>query len=432
MRRLLVSLWCFVFLFILPCLAEFPSSEQEQDSKPATDQKVIRDPAEYNAYLSALNTQAPAERAAALESFVSTYPESVMLEDALEAAMAAYQQAGNQAKVEDTAGRILEVDPDNVRALAVVVFSTRYAISRGANNKDIPVLQTLAARGLKALEHWAKPEDQTESDFEKLKQQMYAIFYGGAAFAALEQKDFSIAQQAYFRALQIDPQDLANNYQMAVACLEMENPDVKGFWYVGRTIYLAQKNEAAARQITAYGQNKYRRYHGSLDGWDDLLRRATKTTSPPLDFNVRRGQASVTATDKTPASLTSNSSPGNAHGVSASVLSSNRTPAGIAPETSGLPRGVAASILSPDPNNAATTTPASVLSSGTPGSASRTPASLMSSGSVGAAQEMSASITSSAPPASLESADSHLVRFGKTHRAGVPLVPIPIFQPASR
>jgi len=71
-------------------------------------QKVIKDPAEYNAYITALNTEAPAAKAAAMEAFVTQYPGSVVKVDALEEAMAAYQKNSDTAKVGQTAERILQ------------------------------------------------------------------------------------------------------------------------------------------------------------------------------------------------------------------------------------------------------------------------------------------------------------------------------------
>ena len=80
-------------------------------------QKTIKDPGEYNAYISALKTANPAQKAASMEAFVARYPGSVVKIDALEQAMAAYQQAGNQAAVEKSARRVLKADRGNVRAL---------------------------------------------------------------------------------------------------------------------------------------------------------------------------------------------------------------------------------------------------------------------------------------------------------------------------
>ena len=67
-----------------------------QTAAPA-GQKTIKDQTEYNAYITATGLTDPGQKAAALEGFVQQYPNSVVKEDALAAAMGAYQQAGNMA-----------------------------------------------------------------------------------------------------------------------------------------------------------------------------------------------------------------------------------------------------------------------------------------------------------------------------------------------
>src|SRR5438270_13972528 len=71
---------------------------QSQSAQPAAgqqQQKVIKDQTEYNDYITASGLTDPAQKAAALEAFVAKYPNSIMKEDALSAAMGSYQQAGN-------------------------------------------------------------------------------------------------------------------------------------------------------------------------------------------------------------------------------------------------------------------------------------------------------------------------------------------------
>src|SRR5580700_8707642 len=59
---------------------------------PAQQKKEIKDPAEYNAYVGAVQQTDPAAKVSGLEAFATQYPNSVMKEDALEALMSAYQQ----------------------------------------------------------------------------------------------------------------------------------------------------------------------------------------------------------------------------------------------------------------------------------------------------------------------------------------------------
>src|ERR1700720_4701787 len=58
---------------------------------------VIKDPAEYNAYVGAIQQKDPAAKISGLEAFLAQYPNSVMKTQALEILMGTYQQTGNQA-----------------------------------------------------------------------------------------------------------------------------------------------------------------------------------------------------------------------------------------------------------------------------------------------------------------------------------------------
>src|ERR1700754_2254741 len=68
---------------------------QDQTQGAQAGQITIKDPAEYNAYTNAVGQSAPAAKAAAIEQFLTTYPNSVVKEEMLEQLMAAYQQSGD-------------------------------------------------------------------------------------------------------------------------------------------------------------------------------------------------------------------------------------------------------------------------------------------------------------------------------------------------
>ncbi|HKE33410.1 MAG TPA: tetratricopeptide repeat protein [Candidatus Angelobacter sp.] len=283
-HRRLSSFFGAILLAILSISPLASATEAPTAQRGAGNQKVIRDPVEYNAYITALNTQDPAQKGAAMEAFVRNYPESVVKVDALEQAMAAYQQAGNQAKVNEIAKRILAMEPNNLRALAVIVY-----IERLSTDGLRPEACASALRGLQILGSWQKPEVLGEVEFHKLRAQMAEIFFGAAGQCALLAKDYAAARDYYFKALQINPRDLQNVYQLAVADLEMTPIDVNGFWYVAKSMNLAQEqgNEQAKKGMEAYGKAKYKNYHGGDDGWDDLIKEASTETAPPTIDGVK-------------------------------------------------------------------------------------------------------------------------------------------------
>jgi tetratricopeptide (TPR) repeat protein len=285
-RVKLLATFSLAVVFFAPSSGLFTSAQLFGQQSPPASQKVIKDPVEYNAYIAALNTQDPAQRAAAMDVFITQYPGSVVKIDALEQAMAGYQQAGNQAKVASAASRLLELDPANVRALAIVTFLNRSLASQG-DAKALADVRANAERGLKALPAWQKPEGVSDADFEKMRKQMAAIFHGAAGFAALQAKDYPAARDHYTKSIENDPSNLQDVYQLAVTELEMKPLDPNGFWYVAKAFQLAQGNAAAQKSIADYGKAKYRRYHGGEDGWDQLATAAANQAGPPADFSVK-------------------------------------------------------------------------------------------------------------------------------------------------
>src|SRR5262249_10164217 len=257
------------------------NAQTTQTSTPAdqtpTNQKVIKDQAEYNAYIAALQTQDAAQKAAAMEAFISQYPNSVVKIDALEQAMQAYQQAGNQPKVLETANKVLELNPNNLRALAIVTFIDR----ANANTPDKAAkVRAEGEKGLSLLPDWKKPEGISDADFAKLKTQMTVIFAGAAGFGALQAKDYPAAKNFYLKSIQIDINNLQDVYQLGIASLETNPIDKNGLWYIAKAYNLAQGNAAGQKSINDYGRSKYRKYHGNYDGWDKILAAAATQTAP--------------------------------------------------------------------------------------------------------------------------------------------------------
>lgn len=282
-----------VLLTVVLALITVGIAQQPTAGTPATpqSQKVIKDPAEYNAYVTALNTTDPAAKAAAMEAFVKQYPQSVVYTDALEQAMAAYQQQGNTAKVVEKAKQILALNANNIRALAIITAIDRNIATQGGPQAQTALKEGCpdAQTGIQQLPTWQKPEGMGDADFEKLKTQMADIFEGAAGFCALQNKDNAGARGYYEKAFGLDPTNLQDVYQLSVSDLEMNPLDLNGLWYCSKAISLAQSqnNAQAVQGMVAYCKAKYKRYHGGEDGWDQLIASTSTETKLPPDFASR-------------------------------------------------------------------------------------------------------------------------------------------------
>ena len=263
----------------------------QQAAQP--QQKTIKDPAEYNAYMSAISAQDPNAKAQALEAFLQQYPNTVVKQETLEQLMAAYQAANNGPKMTDAANRLLQVDPSNIRALALLTFVTRSQAAQQTSQPQAAPIYAQAAqyaqRGLQAAETMPRPAGVSDADFEKLKNGVKVIFNGAIGMDALQRKDYATAQKALSAAVAVpeNANNLQDVYPLATAYLQANPPDfINGLFYAARAVDLSANNPAAQKQINQFAQYYYKKYHGSLDGWDQVLQAAQNSPTPPAGFTI--------------------------------------------------------------------------------------------------------------------------------------------------
>ncbi|WP_446744227.1 tetratricopeptide repeat protein [Silvibacterium acidisoli] len=250
-----------------------PSAALAQDAAAGSQsgQITIKDPAEYNAYTSAIGQSAPAAKAAAIESFLQQYPNTVVKNEMLEQLVGAYQATGDTAKTYDAAKRLLQVDPTNLRALTFVVYVTKQQA-----NGDQAKLDEAAAEAQKGLTA-TKPASMSDADFQKLKDVATPIFYNVIASDDVAKKDYKDAIEAYTSELKSakDPSQttqqplLADTYYLGNAYVQEDPKDlVNGIWFLTRAAqYLPDPYKTNAEKAAEYWYNKY---HGSMDGFDAI------------------------------------------------------------------------------------------------------------------------------------------------------------------
>jgi tetratricopeptide (TPR) repeat protein len=301
-----------VVLAIAICAASGQATPQAQPAGQAaapagaagaSSAPVIKDPAEYNAYMGAAQQADPAAKISGFEAFLVQYPNSVMKQDVLETLMGLYEQTNNNPKMMDAAQRVLAANPNNVRALALLAYSSKAA-------QNWPDARKYAEQGLQALPNMTKPEGMSDADFTKQKNQLGQLMNSVAGFASLQTKDFPNAQKYLRASVEINPANLQDVYPLALAYLTATPPDsVNGLFFIARTANLAA-GTADAPKIEAYGKSAYTKYHGTDQGWTDLLAQAKTTPLPPAGFTIAAyvpptpaEQAHDLVKDKTPADI---------------------------------------------------------------------------------------------------------------------------------
>jgi hypothetical protein len=248
---------------------------------PGQQRKTIQDPNEYNAYVAAVNATDATQKAQMMESYLQTYPNSVMKEDGLELLLKTYQQLNNAAQIKAVAGRLLQVNPNNLTALALLSYLDRAQAQAGGPDAATSLQEAgqLGTRGLQAMQTATKPEGYTDEQWNSMKGSFRVIYLGSVGHAALQAKDYPTAQQNLKEVVALQPTDVNSIYLLALSYLSPKPIVVDGLFWIA-------KAADAAPQLIPYAKNQYIRYHGSDAGFDDLLASAKSAATIPAGFTI--------------------------------------------------------------------------------------------------------------------------------------------------
>jgi len=293
MKKILVTVVLGVAALAAAQDAAQPAQSQPSAAAPA-QAPVIKDPAEYNAYVGAIG-QKDAAQISGLEAFLAQYPNSIMKVAALQTLMQDYQQANNQAKPLDTATKLVAADPTNERAIFLLAYFDRLKAQGGDPNakQDLIDAKKYGQMGLDGLSKFTKPEGTSDADFQKMKDQMTGVFNAALGIAALTDKDYDAARKDLRAAIDSSPdfqKDFSVVYPLALAYAGPTPPDPKltpdpinAIWFAARASVVAPNAQYQA-QIEKYAKGLYMKYHAGDDGWADVLAQAKAgaTTIPTI------------------------------------------------------------------------------------------------------------------------------------------------------
>ena len=237
---------------------------------------------------------------------LQTYPQSVVKKAVLDQLIDCYNQTNQPAKVIDAASRLLQVDPNNMKAIFASVYwkkqqcaSTLDASGVATDPQTCDDAAVLAQKGLTA----PKPAAMADADWSKLTSAAYPAFHSAIAFDdAVSKKDFGGAIKEYTAELMLYPPDACTTagpvpcrYAATGAGL-CQARRLKGR-NQGRLVLRPRMGLRAAEltraQIEPQLEYWYKRYHGTLDG-DAAIKQqiaaietqAQATLFPPGGFTI--------------------------------------------------------------------------------------------------------------------------------------------------
>lgn len=268
-------------------------------------QITISDPAEFNAYQNASTQSEPAAKAAALEQFLTQYPNTVVKKAVLDSLIDTYQQANNPVKALDAATRLLQLEPNNFKAIFYSVFLKKQLCQKSVDAatgdpKDPQSCDDAAALAQKGLTA-PKPAGLDDAAWKKMTDAAYPAFHSAIALDdVLSKKDYAGAIKEYTTELMlyspqqtqtgpglVDTLNLAEAYAKPGDSRDM----VKACWFYARAWDFAPAGFKP--QIETKLEYWYKRYHGTLDTPQQITdqisgikTQAQATLFPPSTFAI--------------------------------------------------------------------------------------------------------------------------------------------------
>ena len=262
-------------------------------SARAQEASPWKDRAEYDAFTAITQAKDPNQIITLCDKYTADYPQSKFPDKILEFKLTAYQQTNNAAKMQETADKLLEISPNNLRALILLSYMFPRSANPQAGDFDAQLTKaaTVADKGISVVDAMQAPQGVAPDAFEKQKAQSGAIFYQTRGFVSLQKKEYDKAQADLKKSGEANQNDALNFYWLGLAHLtpKPSNYD-QGIWALARAVSIAGPGslpEATKTTVKDYLTKVYDARHGDTSGLDEVLAQAGSAAFPPADFHVK-------------------------------------------------------------------------------------------------------------------------------------------------
>jgi len=211
---------------------------------------------EYNAYQACAGDKNLASQVKCLDDFVSKYSNSALLVYVYPLYFQAYGALKNFPKVIENADKLVALGDKveaPVRYQAYYARAFAYTNLNPSDKDQAMKAREAALNGLKTLSALKKPDNMSDEDWNKQKQQPTTLFNYTAAVAAMTMKDCASAVESYKAVLAGTPDDAITSYRLGQAYMCTTPPqEVDAFWAFARAVTAKNANQQQATKVKDY------------------------------------------------------------------------------------------------------------------------------------------------------------------------------------
>lgn len=262
---------------------------QAQAPATQTPQKNWKDRAEYDLFDAITKDTNAKTKLEKLQQWEKGYPSTDYAKERQMLFLTTYVALNQPQQAVGIAKQILADDPKNFSALYYIMFYTR---PLGGNSPTPEVLD----QGNKAAQAIidninTPPPNVTEEQWKTARTDVENLAHTTLGWIELQRKNWEGAEAEFQKSLQIKPNNGEVDYLMGTAIAsekKVEKMPQALFYFARAASYEGPDalTPDGRKQVLAYVQKAYKTYHGSDEGFSNLVAAAKASPTPPTDFKI--------------------------------------------------------------------------------------------------------------------------------------------------
>ncbi len=273
-------------------LGLIPSRMFGQAAAPTSTapQKNWKDRAEYDLYVAIGNDQNPKTRLEKLQQWEKQYPMTEWLAERRTLFLTTYAANNDVKDTVETAKQILAADPKNFTALYYTMLFTQALYTQNQSPDVLDQGEKAAQAILAGID--TPPAGVAAEQWAKLRPDIEQLAHVNLGFIAMQRKNWDAAEAEFQKVLMANPNNAQVDYWMGTVIAsekKLEKLPAAMFYFARAAAYQGQGALTPEAQKTAltYVQKQYKNFHGSDEGFNDLLAAAKASATPPAGFTIK-------------------------------------------------------------------------------------------------------------------------------------------------
>jgi tetratricopeptide (TPR) repeat protein len=251
----------------------------------AEPQKNWKDRAEYDLYDSITKDTNPKTRLEKLQQWEKQYPTTEWIDARRTLLLTTYAGLNDAKNAVEAAKQILAVNPKDFTAL---YYTMLFTIGLYSQNQTADVLDQGEKAAQAILASLDTPPPGVAADaWAKLRPDLELLANRNLGWIAMQRKSWDAAETQFQKTLSLSPNDAQVDYWMGTVIVQQKKVDkvpTAMFYFARAATYntppLALPADMQKTSLT-YVQKLYKNYHGSDEGFNDLLALARSNATPP-------------------------------------------------------------------------------------------------------------------------------------------------------